>query len=59
MLRLFSTKTYQDRVDDVYRKLAEDVGCRLELFEWRMRKIHVLNMKIRQRSADLGRKEEW
>ena len=58
MLQLFNTKSYQDRVDDIYRLLNGDGECSLELFEWRVRQIHVLNLKIKQRSADMGRREE-
>lgn len=58
MLQLFTTQTYQDRVDEMYRLLRSDGECSLRLFEWRMRRIHCLNLKIKQRSADMGRKEE-
>lgn len=54
MLQLFTTRTYQDRVDGIYRLLENSGECPLELFEWRMRQIHILMMKIRQRSADMG-----
>lgn len=57
MLQLFTTRTYQDRVDEIYKLLERDRGS-LRLFEWRMRQIHCLNLKIKQRSADMGRKEE-
>lgn len=57
MLQLFTTRTYQDRVDEIYKLLERDRGS-LRLFEWRMRRIHCLNLKIKQRSADMGRKEE-
>ena len=55
MLQLFTTQTYQDRVDEMYRLLGDGGECPLELFEWRVRRIHILNMKIMQRSADMGR----
>lgn len=55
MLQLFTTRTYQDRVDEIYKLLESDRDCSLRLFEWR---IHCLNLKIKQRSADMGRKEE-
>mgnify|MGYP004457737287 FL=1 len=58
MLQLFTTQTYQDRVSEMYRLLMSDGECSLRLFEWRMRRIHCLNLKIKQRSADMGRKEE-
>lgn len=57
MLQLFTTRTYQDRVDEIYKLLERDRGS-LRLFEWCMRRIHCLNLKIKQRSADMGRKEE-
>jgi hypothetical protein len=57
MLQLFTTRTYQDRVDEIYKLLERDRDS-LRLFEWRMRRIHCLNLKIKQRSADMGRKEE-
>lgn len=57
MLQLFTTRTYQDRVDEIYKLLERDSSS-LRLFEWRMRRIHCLNLKIKQRSADMGRKEE-
>lgn len=58
MLQLFTTHTYQDRVDEIYKLLESDRDCSLRLFEWRMRRIHCLNLKIKQRSADMGRKED-
>ena len=57
MPQLFTTRTYQDRVDEIYKLLERDRGS-LRLVEWRMRRIHCLNLKIKQRSADMGRKEE-
>ena len=58
MLQLFSTQTYQDKVDAIYKLLNTDMDCPIELFEWRMSRIHCLNLKIKQRSADMGRREE-
>ena len=58
MLQLFSTQTYRDKVDAIYKLLNTDTDCPIELFEWRMRRIHCLNLKIKQRSADMGRREE-
>lgn len=58
MLQLFSTQAYQDKVDAIYKLLNTDTACPIELFEWRVRRIHCLNLKIKQRSADMGRKEE-
>lgn len=58
MLQLFNTKSYQDRVGEIYRLLNGDSECSLELFEWRVRQVHILNLKIKQRAADMGRKEE-
>ena len=58
MLQLFSTQTYQDLVVVIYKLINTDTDCPIELFEWRMRRIHCLNLKIKQRSADMGRREE-
>lgn len=55
MIKLFSTKPIQEVVDEMYAALANDLTCSLELFEWRMRRINCLNVKIKQRSAGLGR----
>ena len=58
MLQLFSTQTYQDKVDAIYKLLNTDTDCPIELFEWRMRRIHCLNLKVKQRSGGMGRRGE-
>lgn len=58
MLRLFTTQTFQDKVDEIYKLLINDENTPLDTFERRVRRIHCLNLKIKQRSADMGQKEE-
>lgn len=57
MLRLFTTKSYQDRVDIIYREIQRNPWLPLRQLELCMRKIHVLNAKIKNLSADMGRQE--
>lgn len=57
MLRLFTTSSYQEQVNEIYKLLIRDGWSNLKLFEWRMRKISLLNSKIKNLSADMGRVE--
>lgn len=57
MLKLFDTKPYKDRVDIIYRQLERNPWCDLHHFERCMRRIHILNAKILNKSADLGGEE--
>ena len=57
MIRLSSTRYYQDKVDYIYRQLLSDKSDNLKLFEYRYRMIHVYNAKIVNMSADLGKPE--
>lgn len=54
MIKLFTTKPMQEIVAEHYAALSNDLLCSIELFEWRIRRINILNMKIKQRSVDIG-----
>lgn len=54
MIKIFSTKPIQEIVAEHYAALSNDLFCSIDLFEWRVRRINILNMKIKQRSADIG-----
>lgn len=54
MIKIFSTKPIQEIVAEHYAALSNDLLCSIDLFEWRVRRINILNMKIKQRSADIG-----
>lgn len=49
--------SYKEKVRDIYKKLEQDGWSNLKLFEFRYRKIHLLNSKIKNRSADLNKPE--
>ncbi len=49
--------SYQEKVREIYKKLENDGWSNLKLFEFRYRKIHLLNSKINNRSADLNKPE--
>lgn len=56
MLKIFSTRSLQDIVNENYALLARDAcTCSVQTFEMRMRHIHILNNKMLRRSADLGK----
>lgn len=57
MLQLFSTRSYQERVDDIYKQLERNPWCPLEIFELKVRKINMLNSRIKNLAADMGREE--
>lgn len=57
MLQLFTTRSYQERVDDIYKQLERNPWCPLEIFELKIRKINMLNSRIKNLSADMGREE--
>lgn len=57
MLQLFTTRSYQERVDDIYKQLERNPWCPLEIFELKIRKINMLNSRIRNLAADMGREE--
>ena len=57
MLQLFTTRSYQERVDDIYKQLERNPWCPLEIFELKIRKINMLNSRIKNLAADMGRKE--
>lgn len=57
MLRLFTTRSYQERVDDIYKQLERNPWCPLEIFELKIRKINMLNSRIKNLAADMGREE--
>ncbi len=49
--------SYQEKVREIYKELEKDGWSNLKLFEFRYRKIHLLNSKINNRSADLNKPE--
>lgn len=57
MLQLFTTRSYQERVDDIYKQLERNPWCPLEIFEMKIRKINMLNSRIKNLAADMGREE--
>lgn len=57
MLRLFTTRSYQERVDDIYKQLERNPWCPLEIFELKIRKINMLNSRIKNLAVDMGREE--
>lgn len=57
MLQLFTTRSYQERVDDIYKQLERNPWCPLEIFELKIRKINMLNSRIKNLAADVGREE--
>ena len=57
MLHLFTTRSYQERVDDIYKQLERNPWCPLEIFELKIRKINMLNSRIKNLAADMGREE--
>lgn len=57
MLKLFSTRSYQERVNEIYKELEHNPWCPLRHFERCLRKINMLNSRIKNLSADMGREE--
>lgn len=57
MLQLFTTRSYQERVDDIYKQLERNPWCPLEIFELKIRRINMLNSRIKNLAADMGREE--
>ena len=57
MLQLFTTRSYQERVDDIYKQLERNPWFPLEIFELKIRKINMLNSRIKNLAADMGREE--
>ena len=57
MLQLFTMRSYQERVDDIYKQLERNPWCPLEIFELKIRKINMLNSRIKNLAADMGREE--
>ena len=57
MLQLFTTRSYQERLDDIYKQLERNPWCPLEIFELKIRKINMLNSRIKNLAADMGREE--
>lgn len=57
MLQLFTTRSYQERVDDIYKQLERNPWCPMEIFELKIRKINMLNSRIKNLAADMGREE--
>jgi hypothetical protein len=44
-------------VDDIYKQLERNPWCPLEIFELKIRKINMLNSRIKNLAADMGREE--
>lgn len=57
MLQLLTTRSYQERVDDIYKQLERNPWCPLDIFELKIRKINMLNSRIKNLAADMGREE--
>lgn len=57
MLKLFTTRSYQDRVDSIYKEIQRNPWLPLRHLELCMRRIHILNSKIKNLSADMGREK--
>lgn len=57
MFQLFTTRSYQERVDDIYKQIERNPWCPLEIFELKIRKINMLNSRIKNLAADMGREE--
>ena len=57
MLRLFSTRSYREQVNEIYKLLERDGWSNLKRFEYRIRKINLLNHKIKCLAADMGKPE--
>ena len=54
MIKINPTLPYQERVNEIYTQLEANAWCSLYLFELYVRKINILNSKIKNLSADLG-----
>lgn len=54
MIKINPTLPYQDRVNEIYTQLEANTWCSLCLFELYVRRINILNSKIKNLSADLG-----
>lgn len=57
MIKVFPIRSRQEQIDELYVKLENNPWCPLKLFEFYMREINILNGKIKNLSADYGRKE--
>lgn len=49
---------YREQVFHIYKQLQSSPWCSLDLFEYRMRKISVLNAKIKNKATDIKRDTE-
>lgn len=54
MIKINPTLPYQERVNEIYTQLEDNAWCSLCLFELYVRRINILNSKIKNLSADLG-----
>ena len=57
MLKLFTARSYKDRVETIYKEIQRNPWLPLRQLERSMRNIHILNAKIKNLSADMGRQE--
>lgn len=54
MIKINPTLPYQERVNEIYMQLEANAWCSLCVFELYVRRINILNSKIKNLSADLG-----
>lgn len=54
MIKINPTIPYQERVNEIYTLLEDNAWCSLCVFELYVRRINILNSKIKNLSADLG-----
>lgn len=57
MIKIPLTNSYREKVNELYSKLKNDGWSNLRLFEWRYRMIHLLNAKIKNRTAQTDKEE--
>lgn len=57
MIKIYSTESYGEKVNKLYSLLERDGWSNLKLFEWRYRKIHLLNSKIKNKAAQTDKEE--
>lgn len=57
MIKIYSTESYREKVNKLYSLLERDGWSNLKLFEWRYRKIHLLNIKIKNKAAQTDKEE--
>lgn len=58
MLKISPSRTFQELVDEIYKQLESTPWCSLVLFEFYIRRINILNGKIKNLTSDFGLKED-